>query len=946
MKANFDPHAIERSLYREWEASNCFAPRQEGDGYCIHIPPPNVTGSLHMGHAFQHTLMDALIRFQRMRGRGALWQMGTDHAGISTQMLVERQLNAEGKTRAELGREQFIERVWRWKRESGGNISAQLRRMGSSLDWSRERFTLDDGYAEAVVEAFVRLHEDGLIYRGQRLVNWDPALGTAISDLEVINKEEEGSLWHMRYPLCDGLKTPDGRDHLVVATTRPETMLGDTAVAVYPDDERYRALVGKRVRLPLVGRELPIIADSYVDPAFGSGCVKITPAHDFNDHAMGARHGLPSVNVLTESAAINDNAPAAYRGLDCFEARQRIVADLEAQGLLAEVRPHRLMAPRGDRSGAVIEPRLTNQWFVKIAPLAEPAIRAVQEGRIEFVPKGYENTYFAWMRDIQDWCISRQQWWGHRIPAWYGPDGAIHVGRNEADARRRAGLPADVPLRQEDDVLETWFSSSLWTFATLGWPKRTADLQRFHPTNVLVTGHDIIFFWVARMIMMTLKLTGQIPFRQVYIHGLVRDAEGQKMSKTKGNGLDPLDLIDGIGLDDLLDKRTANLTQPHLAPAIAKATKREFPNGIPSYGTDALRFTFCALASTGRDVRFDLKRTEGYRNFCNKLWNAARFVLMNVPSPAAATDGANQLPEAKGGVLPNAQGRAGAAPPAAGLADRWILSRARQTVAAATNALETYRFDLYANQIYEFAWHEYCDWYLELAKPVLWDDGTPPAQRRAVQQTLLQVLDVLLRTAHPVMPFITEAIWREAAPVLGVRGDSIMLQPYPKPDDLPPDPEADAVIGWLKSLVTALRNIRGETGIKPGQDVQVLLQDGTAQDRKLAAATEALVRRLVKAESLQWLDAGAEAPPSALGLVGGLKILVPLAGLIDVDAERRRVQKALERKQAELQQLHRKLGNQKFIDNAPPTVVQKERERAVEAQSRLDVLKVQLQSLS
>ena len=946
MKANFDPHAIERSLYREWEASNCFAPRQEGDGYCIHIPPPNVTGSLHMGHAFQHTLMDTLIRFQRMRGRGALWQMGTDHAGISTQMLVERQLNAEGKTRAELGREKFIERVWRWKRESGGNISAQLRRMGSSLDWSRERFTLDDGYAEAVIEAFVRLHEDGLIYRGQRLVNWDPALGTAISDLEVINKEEEGSLWHMRYPLCDGLKTPDGGDHLVVATTRPETMLGDTAVAVYPDDERYRALVGKRVRLPLVGRELPIIADSYVDPAFGSGCVKITPAHDFNDHAMGARHGLPSVNVLTESAAINDNAPAAYQGLDRFEARQRIVADLEAQGLLAEVRPHKLMAPRGDRSGAVIEPRLTNQWFVKIAPLAEPAIRAVQDGRIEFVPKGYENTYFAWMRDIQDWCISRQQWWGHRIPAWYGPDGAIHVGRDEADARRRAGLPADVPLRQEDDVLETWFSSSLWTFATLGWPKRTADLQRFHPTNVLVTGHDIIFFWVARMIMMTLKLTGQIPFRQVYIHGLVRDAEGQKMSKTKGNGLDPLDLIDGIGLNDLLDKRTANLTQPHLAPAIAKATKREFPNGIPSYGTDALRFTFCALASTGRDVRFDLKRTEGYRNFCNKLWNAARFVLMNVPSPAAATDGANQPPEAKGGALPNAQGRAGAAPPAAGLADRWILSRARQTVAAATNALETYRFDLYANQIYEFAWHEYCDWYLELAKPVLWDDGTPPPQRRAVQQTLLQVLDVLLRTAHPVMPFITEAIWREAAPVLGAGGGSIMLQPYPTPDDLPPDPEADAAIGWLKGLVTALRNIRGETGIKPGQEVQVLLQDGDAHDRKLAAATEALVRRLVKAESLRWLDAGAEAPPSALGLVGDLKILVPLAGLIDVDAERRRVHKALERKQAELQQLHRKLGNQKFIDNAPPTVVQKERERAAEAQSRLDVLKVQLQSLS
>ena len=921
MEASFNPHAIERSLYAEWEAANYFAP-QGGEGYCIVIPPPNVTGSLHMGHAFQHTLMDTLIRFQRMRGRGALWQMGTDHAGISTQMLVERQLNAAGKTRAELGREKFIERVWRWKQESGGNISAQLRRMGSSLDWSRERFTLDEGYARAVVEAFVRLHEDGLIYRGQRLVNWDPALGTAISDLEVINKEEEGSLWHMRYPLCDGLKTPDGQDHLVVATTRPETMLGDTAVAVHPDDERYRALVGKRARLPLVGRELPIVADRYVDPAFGSGCVKITPAHDFNDNALATRHDLPSINVLTEAAAINDNAPAAYRGLDRFAARQRIVDDLNALGLLAEVQAHKLMAPRGDRSGAVIEPRLTNQWFVKIATLAAPAIRAVQDGRIEFVPKGYENTYFAWMRDLQDWCISRQQWWGHRIPAWYGPDGTIHVGRNEADARSRAGLAEDVPLRQEEDVLETWFSSSLWTFATLGWPEQTADRKRFHPTDVLVTGHDIIFFWVARMIMMTLKLTGEIPFRQVYVHGLVRDAEGQKMSKTKGNGLDPLDLIDGISLDDLLEKRTANLTQPHLAPAIAKATKREFPKGIPSYGTDALRFTFCALASTGRDVRFDLSRTEGYRNFCNKLWNAARFVLMNVQPEAMSTA------------------------PAPGLADRWIKSRARSMVAAVTEALETYRFDRCANQIHEFAWREYCDWYLELAKPVLWDERTAPSQRSAVQHTLLQVLDLLLRTAHPLMPFITEAIWREAAPLLGTQGPSIMLQPYPLAEDLPADPEAEAAIGWLKGVVTALRNIRGETGIKPSQEVRVLLRAGAARDRELAAATEALVRRLAKAESMQWLDAGAAAPPSALGLVGSLEVLVPLAGLIDLDAERRRLSKAVERKQAELRRLQAKLENRKFIDNAPPVVVEKERTKRAEAAARMAALTAQLGSLS
>ena len=993
MEASFDPHAIERSLYREWEAANYFAPR-DGDGYCIQIPPPNVTGSLHMGHAFQHTLMDALIRFQRMRGRGALWQMGTDHAGISTQMLVERQLNAEGKTRAGLGREKFIKRVWQWKRESGGNISQQLRRMGSSLDWTRERFTLDEGYARAVVEAFVRLHEDGLIYRGQRLVNWDPTLGTAISDLEVINAEEEGSLWRLRYPLCDGVKTPAGEDHLVVATTRPETMLGDTAVAVHPEDERYQALIGKRVRLPLVGRELPIIADRYVDPAFGSGCVKITPAHDFNDNAVAARHGLPLINVLTKAAAVNDNAPAAYQGLDRFAARQRIVDDLQALGLLDEVQPHKLMAPRGDRSGAVIEPRLTHQWFVKIAPLAAPAVQAVRDGRIEFVPKGYENTYFAWMRNIQDWCISRQQWWGHRIPAWYGPDGAIYVGRNEADARRREGLGADLPLRQEEDVLETWFSSSLWTFATLGWPERTADLKRFHPTDVLVTGHDIIFFWVARMIMMALRLTGEIPFRQVYIHGLVRDAAGRKMSKTKGNGLDPLDLIDGIDLEGLLAKRTANLTQPHLAPAIAKATKREFPNGIPSYGTDALRFTFCALASTGRDVRFDLSRTEGYRNFCNKLWNAARFVLMNVqnqnPSEAtskrrrsesrvrmgcqdrqitatqdankqpeagsatqlvvqdpdaAASDGDYGRPQAGDAAQMNVKDLQAAARQPLGLADRWILSRARQMVAAANEALETYRFDLCANQIYDFAWHEYCDWYLELAKPVLWDDSTPPAQRRAVQHTLLRVLDVLLRTTHPVMPFITEAVWCEAAPLLGAQGPSIMLQPYPLVEELPADPEADAAIGWLKSVVTALRNIRGEAGIKPGQEVQVLLQGGNVRDRELAAHTDALVRRLAKVEAIQWLSAETQPPPSALSLVGDLKVLVPLAGLIDLKAERVRLDKALQRKRTELERLRRKLNNQKFIDNAPSELVQRERSKAAEAQSRLDALAAQMESL-
>ena len=922
MERSFDPHAIERELYEEWEAAGYFAPSGEGSEYCIAIPPPNVTGSLHMGHAFQHTLMDALIRYHRMNGRRTLWQMGTDHAGISTQMLVERQLNGEGKTRREVGRDAFIERVWEWKERSGGNISQQLRRMGSSVDWSRDRFTLDDVFAGAVMDVFVRLYEEGLIYRGKRLVNWDPQLATAISDLEIENREEDGHLWHFRYPLKEGATTVDGKDYLVVATTRPETMLGDTGVAVHPGDDRYRHLVGKVATLPLVGRALPIVADEYVDPEFGTGCVKITPAHDFNDNQVGARHGLPLENIFTARAAINDNAPKAYRGLDRLEARKRIVADLDALGLLDGVEPHRLTVPRGDRSEAVVEPWLTDQWFVKIAPLAEAAVAAVENGDIEFVPNQYANVYFAWMRDIQDWCISRQLWWGHRIPAWFDADGNIHVGRTEAEARLKGNLSDEVVLARDEDVLDTWFSSALWTFATLGWPAETNELKRFHPTDVLVTGHDIIFFWVTRMIMMTLKFMGEVPFRKVYIHGLVRDAEGRKMSKTKGNGLDPLDLIDGIGLEDLVRKRTENLTQPQMAPRIEKATRKDFPKGIPSFGTDALRFTFCALASTGRDVRFDLSRTEGYRNFCNKLWNAARFVLMNAREHPL--DG----------------------PAEPGLADRWIQSRARRLVEDCHLALETYRFDLYANAIYEFAWHEYCDWYLELAKPLLWDENAPLERQTGARRTLVTVLELLLRAAHPILPFITETIWRDVAPLLGKAGPSIMLEPFPQSGDLAANPEAEASIDWLKGVVTALRNIRGEAGIKPGMEIDVLLQGGDARDRDLAASSGNLLQRLAKVSSIDWLPPGERPPANALALVGELKVMVPLAGVIDIDAERARINKQIERKQKELQRIEGKLGNEKFVRNAPPAIVEKERNKAADVQSALTALKVQLDSLA
>ena len=926
MDNNFNPQAIEQSLYEHWDKADFFKASGNGDGYCILIPPPNVTGTLHMGHAFNQTLMDTLIRYQRMQGQSALWQMGTDHAGIATQMLVERQLADENMNRHSLGRDKFIDRVWAWKEESGGTISQQIRRMGASIDWSRERFTMDDGYADAVQQVFIQLFDQGLIYRGKRLVNWDPTLGTAISDLEVENNEEQGHLWNFRYPLADGAKTLDGKDYLVVATTRPETMLGDTAVAVHPEDERYAHLVGQNITLPLVGRTIPVIADDYVDREFGTGCVKITPAHDFNDNEMGARHDLPLINIFTPEAAINSEAPEAYRGLDRVAARKQIVKDLDAAGLLEEIKDHKLMVPRGDRSNAIIEPLLTDQWFVKIGPLAEPAIAAVENGDITFVPKQYENTYFAWMRDLKDWCISRQQWWGHRIPAFYDDAGNVYVAEDEATARAKYRLADDLALAADDDVLETWFSSALWPFATLGWPEETPELERYLPTNTLITGHDIIFFWVARMIMMTLHFTGKIPFQTVYIHGLIKDAEGQKMSKTKGNGLDPLDFIDGIDLEALVAKRTSNLTQPKMAQRIEKQTRKDFPEGIAAYGTDALRFTFAALATTGRDVRFDTNRIEGYRNFCNKLWNASKFVLMNTEDVDLSL----------------------ASTPSA--VDQWILSKCARMIHDARFALDTYRFDIYANTVYEFVWHEYCDWYLELSKPLLWNKDADPAARVAAQRTLLQVLEVLLRTAHPVMPFITETLWQQVAGRLGLIHDgqdaSIMLQAFPESTDMPTNDAAEAQTEWLKAVITGIRTIRGEANIKPSQEIPLLLQGGEAKDRDNATQAENMLARLANVTSIEWLSDDAEPPLNALSLVGELKVMVPLAGLIDLEAERARIGKEVGKAQQELEKIEKKLGNESFVAKAPEAVVAKERNRAAELKGTLETLEGQLQALA
>jgi len=893
MDKSYDPHAIEESWYQTWEEKGWFEPSGQGEAYCIMLPPPNVTGSLHMGHAFQDTIMDALIRWQRMKGADTLWQPGTDHAGIATQMVVERQLLAEGKSRHDLGRERFVEAVWNWKEHSGDRIGQQMRRLGSSVDWSRHRFTMDEGLSQAVQREFITLYEEGLIYRGKRLVNWDPVLHTALSDLEVVSREERGHMWHFRYPRTDG------KGYMVIATTRPETMLGDSALAVHPDDERYAGLVGREVELPLTGRTIPIIADDYVDPEFGSGCVKITPAHDFNDYEIGKRHDLAMINILDDNAAISDEAPEAYRGLDRFEARERIVEDMKALGLLEKIEDHRLMIPRGDRSHAVVEPYLTDQWYVKIEPLARPAIEAVEDGRIAFVPANWSKTYFDWMHRIEDWCISRQLWWGHRIPAWYDEEGNIYVGTDEADARARGGLADDVPLRQDDDVLDTWFSSALWPFSTLGWPEHNDALDRFYPTSVLVTGFDIIFFWVARMIMMGLKFMNDVPFRTIYIHGLIRDAHGQKMSKSKGNVLDPIDLIDGIELEPLVKKRTTGLMQPQMAPAIEKATRKEFPDGIPAYGTDALRFTFAALATTGRDIRFDLGRIEGYRNFCNKLWNAARFVLMQTEGQAV---------------------QAAAEP---GLVDRWILSRMNRMLAEVETQMTDFRLDLAAQALYEFTWNEYCDWYLELSKAALQSDDE--AARAATRHTLLSVLETTLRAMHPIMPFITEDIWQRLRPLLGLTGETIMLQPFPQAGTTDPDAEAD--VGWLQNVIQGVRRVRSELNLPPARTLDVCFQGGGEADRDRQGRFEAALGSLARIQSVQWVGDDFDTAQCAVALVGELKVLIPLKGLVDVDEELARLNRQLQKEKAELKKSEGKLGNSRFVDNAPEAVVAQERER-------------------
>ncbi len=917
----YSPEAIESECYKTWESHHYFQPQGDAKKFCIMLPPPNVTGSLHMGHGFQHTIMDALTRYHRMIGDKTLWQPGTDHAGISTQLVVERQLEAAGISKKDLTREQFLEYVWKWKNESGNTITQQMRRLGTSVDWTRERFTMDEGLSAAVQKVFVQLHDEGLIYRGTRLVNWDPKLGTAVSDLEVLSEEEEGFLWHIRYPVVNS------KEVIIVATTRPETLLGDAAVAVNPEDERFKHLIGQHVHLPLCDRTIPIIADDYVDKEFATGCVKITPAHDFNDHEVGKRHELPIVSILTKKAAINKNAPLKYQGMDRFVAREQIIKDLIAEDLLVKTEAHKLKVPRGEKSNVVIEPLLTDQWYVKIQPLAEPAIEAVKNGEIRFIPENWSKTYFQWMENIEDWCISRQLWWGHRIPAWYDSNGNVYVGYSENDVRFKYNIKESTALKQDEDVLDTWFSSALWPFSTLGWPERTADLEQFYPTAVLVTGFDIIFFWVARMIMMGLKFTGKVPFKDVFITGLIRDSEGHKMSKSKGNVLDPLDIIDGIDIESLVTKRTSNLMLQSVKDKIVKATRKEFPEGINAYGTDALRFTYCSLASNGRNIRFDLGRVEGYRNFCNKLWNAARYVMMNTDEEQIDFgDGAFQYSPA----------------------DQWILSRLQRTISKVHHYFETYRFDLLSSTLYEFVWHEYCDWYLELSKPVLQDEHALSALKRGTRKTLIHVLDQILKLLHPLMPFITEEIWQRTTKFTSENGGTIMLSPYPQVDASFINDTIEEELDWLKAAIQAIRTIRSEMSISPAKLIPLYVRNITPMLKSRMEKYQDTLKALSKIKQINFLDDNTPVPVSATAVLGEIELLIPMADLIDKEAELARLAKELAKLDKDINLAEGKLNNPKFTDKAPADIIAKEQEKLAQAQQAKEKLlqhKVRIESL-
>ena len=897
MEKTYNPKEIEARIYESWEDSGYFSPSKSGEPFCIVIPPPNVTGTLHMGHAFQDTIMDIIIRYKRMNGKNTLWQVGTDHAGIATQMVVERQLEKSGTSRQELGRESFEKEVWKWKEESGSTITKQMKRLGASTDWTKEKFTMDENLVRGVTKVFIQLYEEGLIYRGKRLINWDPVLQTALSDLEVATTEEKGSLWHMKYPISGS------ENHIVVATTRPETMLGDTAVAVHPDDKRYKDLIGKEVILPLTDRKIPIIADEYVDQEFGTGCVKITPAHDFNDFEIGKRHDLEIISILDQSAKINQSAPAEYQGLDRFEARKKIVDDLEKNGLLQEIEDYTLTIPRGDRSGAILEPLITNQWFLKMEPLAQPAIEAVKNGEIKFIPENWSKTYFEWLENIQDWCISRQLWWGHRIPAWYDNEGNVYVGESENEIRKQHNIENSIALIQDDDVLDTWFSSALWPFSSLGWPDETYDLKTFYPTNVLVTGFDIIFFWVARMVMMGLKFMNEIPFKEIYIHGLIKDKNGQKMSKSKGNILDPIDLIDGISLDELLDKRVQGLMQPEMEKRIINDTKKEFPNGIPDFGTDALRFNFAIQASTGRDIRLDLKRVEGYRNFCNKIWNASRFIKMNTNDFELL-----EIQDSDGHPI-----------------DQWIQSRFAETIDEVERQLSQYRFDLAATAMYEFVWNDFCDWYIELSKALINEPEIKQSQKDYTKNNLIKMLDAILRMLHPTIPFITEEVWQSLSEENKNR--SIMKADFPSSENWKADPAIAANTEWLKSFVSSVRQIRSEMNISPKQSIKIIVDDASNSDIERLKLFESFISNMGSVESIIHKEGADDLPKSAIALLNKMKIYIPLEGLVDIEEEKARLQKKLSNLNQDLKSVENRLSNDAFVEKAPKEIVDELKEK-------------------